>query len=107
MATVQPFEVPLTPNGQSFSIDLGGKTYNISITWNWVSACWVADFFDVGNTPVLLGCPLVTGDDLLGQYAYLNFGGGLLVITDAEPDAVPTFGNLGTSSHLYYFTVAA
>jgi hypothetical protein len=41
------------------------------------------------------GVPLVTGVDLLAQYAYLGFIGSLVVQTDHDPDATPTYENLG------------
>jgi hypothetical protein len=50
------------------------------------------------------GIPLVTGVDLLAPYAYLGFGGELLVATDGNTAAVPTYANLGTGSHLYFVT---
>ncbi len=56
---------------------------------------WVLDISDQSGTPILQGIPLVTGADLLAQYGYYNFGGGLWVSTTNNPDAVPTFDNLG------------
>ena len=42
------------------------------------------------------------GEDLLGQFAYLDIPGPLFVSTDGDPDAPPTFRNLGVTSHLFW-----
>lgn len=54
------------------------------------------------DTPVRSGVPLVTGADLMEQFEYLGLGGELVVQSDTDVDAVPTFSNLGTIGHLYY-----
>ncbi len=43
------------------------------------------------------------GTNLLEQYDYLGLGGVLWCQTTDDPDAVPTFGNLGVGSHLYWW----
>jgi hypothetical protein len=43
----------------------------------------------------------VTGADLLAQYPDLGFPFKLAVVSDGDPDAVPTFTGLGSTSHLY------
>ena len=53
------------------------------------------------------GIPLVTGVNLLEQYAHLGFGGGLYVQTTSNPDEVPTFTNLGVDGLLYWVTAGA
>ena len=65
---------------------------------------WVLDVYDSGGNPIVTGIPLVTGENLLAQYAYLGFIGGLWVQTTSDPDAVPTFQNLGGDGQLYYVT---
>lgn len=98
------YEVPLTPIPQSFGISLDGVPYNLTVKWNTVALCWVLDISDQNDTDILTGIPLVTGADLLAQYAYLNFGGQLTCQTDGDLTAVPTYENLGTDGHLYFTT---
>ncbi|WP_165667904.1 phage baseplate plug family protein [Metapseudomonas otitidis] len=43
---------------------------------------------------------LVTGCDLLAPYEHLGLGGVLWVQTTADPDAVPTFDNLGDGAKM-------
>lgn len=97
-----PYEIPLTANAQTFSIPLGGLTYNLNVYWNPVSMCWCIDLADSLNNPVISGMVLVTGLDLLDQYAYLNLGGSLVVQSDYSADAVPQYADLGATGHLYF-----
>lgn len=97
-----PYEIPLSPVPQSFTIDLGGTTYNLTVTYNGMSSTWVLDIADINGVPVLQGVPIVTGCDLLGQFGYLNFGGALVAQTDHDPDAIPTQANLGITGRLFF-----
>jgi hypothetical protein len=96
------FELPLTPIAQSFFIQLAGTTYKMSLRWNTPASCWVFDLADADEVPILNGVPIITGTDLLGQYAYLGISGGLVALTEGNPDAVPTFQNLGSGGNLYF-----
>jgi hypothetical protein len=97
-----PFEVPLTAQAQTFSVAGSVNTYNLRVTWCGPSACWILDIYDGLNAPLVLGIPMVTGVDLLAQYEYLGIGGALVVQTDSDPGAVPTYQSLGITGHLYY-----
>lgn len=96
------FEVPLSPKAQSFAISLLGVTYNLTFTWNAPSQAWLVSIADVNNVPLVDSIPLVTGADLLAQYGYLGIGGKLIVQTDNDPAAVPTYANLGSTGHLFF-----
>ncbi len=97
------YEIPLSPTPQRFSITLAGVEYILTVKWNAAQdAGWTVDIADAFGAAILSGVPLVTGADLLAQYAYLNFGGQLVVQTDHDTDAVPTFDNLGETSHLFF-----
>lgn len=99
-----PYEIPLSPQAQKFAIALGGVTYNLTVKWNNApQGGWILDIADQNDVPLVGGIPLVTGADLLAQYDYLGFGGKLLVQTDYDAFATPTFTNLGTQCHLYFF----
>lgn len=104
MATI--YEVPLTAEPQRFTIALGGTTYRVDLLWRDPAPGWVIDIADSSGTPLVQGVPLVTGANLLEQYGHLGFTGGLHVQTDNDADAVPTLGNLGTTSHLYFATAS-
>ena len=65
---------------------------------------WFLDLADANNNAVLTGIPLVTGLDLLAQYAYLGIGGMLVVQSDNDLSLVPDFNSLGVTGHLYFVT---
>lgn len=106
------YEIPLSGAPQRFAIELPGAPVNYVMTFQWRDAPdgmaggggWVLDIADADGTAMVCGIPLVTGADLLAQYAYLNFGGQLAVHSAGIPDATPTFNNLGTGSRVYWIT---
>lgn len=103
MSTI--FQVPVQTTGQVFTITLSGVIYTFTLLYRNVDqGGWVLDIGDANNNPIVQGIPLVTGTDLLAQYVYLGFVGGLYVQTTTDPDAVPTFTNLSVDSQLYYVT---
>lgn len=95
------YEIPLSAKPQKFNITLAGTTYAFTVRWNIPNASWIIDIADSGGSAIVSGVPMVTGVDLLAQYSYLNFGFQLVAQTDNSPDTVPTYGSLGTTSHLY------
>jgi hypothetical protein len=100
------FEVPLQAGAQQFAIGLGTTLYEFTVTWCAPAACWILDIADSTGAAIVSGIPLITGADLLAQLAYLGIGGELIVQTDHDPDAVPTFANLGATGHLYFIVPA-
>jgi hypothetical protein len=100
------YEIPLVPGPQRLSTVINGRTYLLRVLYaNEPEGGYFLDISAADGTPLVAGLPLVTGCDLLEQYAYLGLGVGLYVYTDGEPDATPTFDNLGATSHLV-FTVS-
>ncbi len=97
-----PYEVPLSATPQTFTIQLNGATYAMTVKWNAAASAWVLDIGDASNNPLVQGIPLITGADLLAQYEYLGIGGKIIVQTDNDPAAVPTYDNLGKTGHLFY-----
>lgn len=97
-----PFEIPTKPQAERFRITLGGVEREIATRWNSRGGFWVIDISDSDGERILSGIPLVTGADLLGQFAYAEIGGGMIVQTDHDTDSVPTFENLGSTGHLYF-----
>jgi hypothetical protein len=96
-------EVPLTGDAERFSITMGGVNYQLTLVYrDAAEGGWVLDVADANGTAIVGGIPLVTGCDLLEQYSHLGFTGSLVVQTDHDPDAPPTYANLGGASHLYF-----
>jgi hypothetical protein len=99
-------EIPLTPAQASvFSIGLGGTVYNLRLTFNIASGgYWALDIGDEDMNLIVAGIALVSGIDLLAQYAYLGFNGSLVVTTDRGAGEIPTFEGLGDTSHLFFIS---
>ncbi|WP_347252903.1 phage baseplate plug family protein [Leminorella grimontii] len=95
-------EIPLTPNNQQFNITLVGVLYKMRVIWR--DPFWCLDISDSRSVPIINGIPLITGADLLAQYAYLNFNFGLIVLCDVDGQVNPTKTDLGRRSHLYVVT---
>lgn len=96
------YEIPLTPQPQVFNINIAGTAYRMQFLYhNCDQGGWAMDLMDAAGNPIVCGVPLVTGADLLAQYAYLGIGASLFVQSDGDPDAVPTFTGLGSTGHLY------
>ena len=99
------YEIPLQTGPQIFTVSLGQTIYTLTLLYrNHPLGGWVLDIGDINNNPILTGIPLVTGTNLLQQYGYLDFGGGLYVQTTDDPDAVPTFASLGGTGLIYWVT---
>lgn len=99
------FEIPLRAQPHVFAVTLVDRQYEMTVQWrDTVGGGWFLDVADGDGSPIVSGIALVTGADLLAQYAYLGIGGSLYVATDGDADQVPTFTNLGGECHLYFMT---
>jgi hypothetical protein len=97
------YKIPLTPKPQSFSVTFpNGVDYQIRLLYQFNDdACWIMDISDAAGTPMVCGIPLVTGADLLAQYAYLGFGAQMFVTTEGDIAEPPHWWNLGGAANLY------
>lgn len=100
---VNVFKIPLMNIPQKFAIDLAGKSYIVLCRYNTEMESWLISMMD-GDTEqdIFDSMPLVTGVDLLAQYAYLGIPGSLIVYTDGDEFTPPTETNLGQECNLYY-----
>jgi hypothetical protein len=103
----QVFEIPLNASPERFPIVLNGTTYTLVFQFRnpglpGSGGTWVLDIGDSFGNAIVCGIPLITGTNLLGQYDYLGFAGMMVVISDGEKYAAPTFDNLGINSHVYW-----
>ncbi|GLQ96481.1 phage baseplate plug family protein [Dyella mobilis] len=98
------FEIPLAGVSTTFQTTILNVVYTLTLQWRNAAGLWFLDIADASANPIVSGLPLVTGADLLEQYGYLEFGFELWVQSDVNPDDLPTYENLGTSSHLYVVT---
>lgn len=94
-------EIPLTATNQQFSITLSGTVWQMRIIWRDVAG-WMLDMLNASGAPVITGIPLLPGQDLLAQYAWLNPDGRLIVIED-DKQSLDAAG-LGKTAKLYWIT---
>lgn len=97
-----PYEVPLSLSPQAFTIALSGVPYALTVKWNAPGPCWVLDIAKPDGTLIIGSVPLVTGTDLLAQYAYLGIAGQLVVQSDIDITIVPSWDTLGVSGRLFF-----
>ncbi|MBS0893952.1 hypothetical protein JK211_07880 [Tatumella sp. JGM130] len=93
--------LPLTTENQEFDSSISGVTYKFRLLWR--GEFWTLDMMDSSGDAIINGIPLVTGVDLLGQYAHLSLGFSLYVINSTGDDD-PTDTTLGVTSNLYIVT---
>jgi hypothetical protein len=97
------YEIPLSPEPQEFAVTLAGAERILRLAYaDAPEGGWLLDIKTSAGDPIICGIPLVTGTDLLAQYAYLGIGGQLHVATDGDAGAVPTFDDLGITSRLFF-----
>jgi hypothetical protein len=105
MANIYEVQLPIVGQPQTFTATLGSKSYQMTLLYRDIDeGGWTLDIADTAGNPIVSGLPLVTGCNLLAQYKHLGFGVGLYVQTTSDPDAVPTFENLGGDALLYCVT---
>lgn len=108
MATVTFSEIPTSPESQVFTITLNGTVYTMTLIFRDTDmGGWILDIADVNGQNLACGIPLVTGCNLLDQYAYLGINGILITSTDGDFLSPPTFDNMGTLGHLWFGTRAS
>lgn len=100
------FPIPLEVGvPQKLTVQIGGVDYQLTLRYRNVDqGGWILDIADTFGNAIINGIPLVTGADLLAQYPDLGFNAELRVQTTSDPDAVPTFENLGADAQLYLVT---
>lgn len=103
------YSIPLAGVPEVFAITIAGTEYGLSLSYrDAADGGWtldIANSTDNVGAPILCGIPLVTGVDLLEQFAYLGLGFALYVVTEGDPlQSAPTLTGLGTATHLYVVT---
>ena len=92
------YQIPLAANNQKFNVQLNGTTYKFRTIYR--VDTWFLDIMDSSETSIILGIPMLMGDDLLAQYQYL-ISGSLYVINN-NADQSQAFDDLGVKILLYW-----
>lgn len=114
--TTNVLEIPLQPaTPVGMLIYMGSLHVGLRVYWveaegfpgddsGFKEGGWYLDVFDDSGSPIVCGVPLVTGENIFKQYAYLGLP-PTWVTTDGDPYAPPTWDNLGLLSHVYFVVV--
>jgi hypothetical protein len=106
-ANSNAYRIPLIPANQEFDISLANVSYHLRIKWNSFSNAWILYIEDSQQNPIIGGIPMITGCDLLEQYAYLGIGGAMIVQSTNNPDLVPGYATLGSTGNLFFIIPVA
>ncbi|MCK4883524.1 MAG: hypothetical protein KAS30_01510 [Candidatus Diapherotrites archaeon] len=97
------FKIPLTNIPQKFEIVLSDVTYVMKVRWFDGQQLWVFSLSDIDTEEILINdMPLVTGEDLLAQWAFLGIPGKFICFTAGSELLPPTLENLGVEANLFY-----
>lgn len=97
------YEIPIANAPCTLSVDLPAGTFGFRLIYaDADEGGWILDISDAAGNPLVCGIPLVTGLNLLKQYAHLGIGGRLFVLDVADPASPPGFNDLGTNARLYF-----
>lgn len=96
------YRIPLTAGAQSFSVNLGGVQYRMTLVYRTaVGGGWFLDIVKNDETDSIYGLPLVLGVDLLAQHQYKNFGHIFVEMEGGRTDR-PTFEDMGQYVNLLW-----
>ena len=98
------YEIPLSPEAQTFAAKLGSTEYNMTFMFSAIVGAWLLSIADSNSVPILASIPLIPGVDLFAQFAYLKLGGALYVVNDLASTAPPRYEELGITGHVYFVT---
>lgn len=103
MAEFNVFQIPFSNTPQSFNISLRGRLLTLVNRWNFIDSTWRVDISDaITFEDLILSIPLVTGINLLHQYKFVGLDGQIIVFTNSNIAAPPTYENLGVDSNVYF-----
>lgn len=103
MATV--YEIPINQdNGnQEFDVVLGAKMFKLVLLYNSRLDRWVMNIKETDGTDIITGILLVTGIDLISQYATADKPQGkLCCYSSDDPTYDPDYETLGKTNILYF-----
>lgn len=85
----------------SINVTLENNIYILTVHWNVIDLAWYMDIYGVSNSEDITGIKLVTGPNLIKQYAMLELGAFYIIdVTGHEAD--PDFDNINITHLLMY-----
>lgn len=97
------YEIPLTPDNQTFSLRIGDNTLGFRLIFR-DAAGWVIDMASAAGDTLIQGLPVLGGVDMLAPYAYLELGVKLFAVSGENVPEHPNATTLGNGSRLLFMT---
>lgn len=92
------YEIPFNNGNQKFNIRLGSVQYKLQLIYR--TEQWYLDIFDTAENPLIVGLPMLVGDNLLVQHQHIIKGA--LYVLNTNEDESQAFSDLGTNIKLYW-----
>lgn len=99
------FEIPTSASQTWYTqtLALSGVTYILEFRYNTRMARWILNIRDAGETPILMGIPLLIDRNLTGQYTQLSLPPGtMLCVDDSGNNLQPTLSSFLTDHAVLY-----
>jgi hypothetical protein len=87
----------------NYNVNLNGNTYFLRTYWNEFANRWFLDFLDVKNTPLAMGCAIVSRKNLFNNNKELSLDVGEIWAFDVTGGDCETREALGVTTLLVYF----
>jgi len=101
-------QIPTNSNGNpSFSevISIDGIYYKLAFKWNTRDTCWLLDFLDINDSPIMIGIKLIINYELILLHAMPVMPLGILYLIDLSGSYEPCgFEDLGGRCKLHYLS---
>lgn len=96
------------PN-QTYTVTIPGDTRNITFiitqSYNEQAKYWVMGIYDQSNNPIITNIPMLSGYNLLEQYAYLNIGEIYVINIGDQAIESPDDTNIGNNFELKWVLI--
>ena len=94
--------IPLRPSAESFDVTIAKRRIRmVTRYYAHADAGWTLDILEPDGSAIVLGIPIVTGDDLLRGYKHL-IAGSMYYVGKADVLTPPAWGTLGVDGELVY-----
>ena len=92
--------IPLHPSAESFDVTIAKRRIRlVTRYYAHADAGWTLDILEPDGAAIVLGIPIVTGDDLLRGYKHL-FAASMYYVGHSDMLTTPSYDSLGVFGEL-------
>ena len=101
------YQIPLSADGAyDFDIELDSDLFNLGFHYNKRMERWIMDIRDLAGNSIVMGIPLLIGDDLLVEYGGSTLPKGeFYIVNYADQFENPNEDTLESDAFLFYLEV--